>query len=216
MKRMNNLKTPQHQSSQYTTSRLLALPLEMRTMIYELALVRPGLISLIDESGILEPARKYFEILVPESWIIIYVFCQVLRVNKQVHSEALEIFYKSNNFEVTIPDFDSSTLVKLCHKTLALKQQGIQNFSITFHFVGQPNWLNLRKWVECYFKNPSLLYILPPSKTGMRQRTLMGDIIGTMFATAGLMRKASCKWIDVEAILPEYREMLKNGDERWG
>ena len=63
---MTDLKILQHQSSQYTSSRLLALPPEMRTMIYEFVLVRPGLISLMDDSGILEPARKYFQILVPE------------------------------------------------------------------------------------------------------------------------------------------------------
>ena len=38
-------------------------------MVYEFALVRLGLIRLIDDSGILEPPRKYFNIPVTETWL---------------------------------------------------------------------------------------------------------------------------------------------------
>lgn len=104
-------------------SRLLALPGELRTKIYEFCLLEPDLINI--DSNPVEPA--------------------LLSVNRQMRKEARPLYYNDNNFSVPVIDYNDELLCKFYKRSRDLTGT-VRSGSLILS--GNPNWTNLMRWCE--------------------------------------------------------------------
>ena len=81
------------------TSRLLALPAELRNTIYELVLISPTDIVIPAPSSPKSPGVTTTNLFPPEPALLL--------TSHQIRHEALKIYYLSNRFRFLVPSFDA-------------------------------------------------------------------------------------------------------------
>ena len=110
-------------------SRLLSLPAEIRVMIYNYVLISNGDIQRLGHAPYPEQPG-------------------LLQVNKQVRSEALDIYYKKNTFRWCVHDYDASMYIKWCH-SFRHRRYGHN----VWHNHGKRQWSNLLRWLQAVYEN---------------------------------------------------------------
>ena len=106
---------------------LLSLPGEVRNRIYGYSLVEASRITIDDQDSFpAEPA--------------------LLQTCRRVRSEALDIYYKENEFRFIIEEFEASHYIEWCqisdNKRLAYR---------TFVILPSTNWIKLKMWMKSYY-----------------------------------------------------------------
>ena len=105
-----------------TSSRLLALPAELRDAIYTYAVIEPGEIRLT-QGTCAEPA--------------------LLRTCRQIREEAGSIFYEKNTISVAMQDYKLEPQTAHWYWTQPLKNGEID-------FRGSPKWQNIKNWLRLH------------------------------------------------------------------
>lgn len=105
-------------------SQLLSLPPEIRNIIYRLVLVQ--------------------RVMIPHGTFPIEP--SLLRVSRQIRSEALMVFYKESHFRWLIRDFDARAYIAWC-KASPFRLEVDSKWKI----VGRRDWSNILEWLEAYY-----------------------------------------------------------------
>ena len=171
-----------------SSSCLLSLPAELRTLIYRYAITGPRTLEI-------DKAR----------WSTHQP--PLLRTCTQIRAEALRLFYIENKISTNIHDWNP--IVKYRFQLLMVKYR-IPLHSLHHYFSGTPNWQNLLLWLRAVHMG----LIGAISDAVGKQRPLERKIVGVMFK---VVRKATgvSTWSQVEDLLVAHRELLGMVDARW-
>ncbi|SMY29553.1 unnamed protein product [Zymoseptoria tritici ST99CH_1A5] len=168
-------------------SRLLDLPPELRTAIYDLVLNTPKLPVKPKRKGRKAPVTVDFELVKVDSNG--YKRPPLVSVSREVRHDALKLFYHSRTFIIAAPDFSDDN-IRHFHKNLK-EGMGIRRTGMQFQveISGLPNWKNLLKWLESYHSGKHSLRPKAQnwSPSNKKQRKDEPAFMG-MFAMAKKMR----------------------------
>ncbi|KJX99837.1 hypothetical protein TI39_contig350g00028 [Zymoseptoria brevis] len=193
-------------------SRLLDLPPELRTAIYDLVLNTPELPVKPKTKSRKKPVIVDFRLVAVDSEG--YNCPPLVSVSREVRHDALKLFYHSRTFSIAAPDF-SDALIRRFHKNLK-EGMGIRRKGMRFQveISGLPNWKNLLKWLE---SNHSGTHSLRPKAQNeflpiRKQRRDEPAFLG-MFAMAKEMRGQD--WELLKRLLFAMRPGLVALNDKW-
>lgn len=171
-----------------TSSRLLALPRELRDIIYDYAVKELDIIQVTEQ---LEPPA-------------------LTRVNHQVRFEALRRWWSQNCFKVTVKDCDVRLLRRFeCMRDdarwdLNLRQRQTKGFWACF--TGIPHWKNLVEWCRTVYRG---------GLSGFARSEPTTDAWWLVIQTANAIAADGRSWAEVERNLKAYRPVAGALDRRW-
>jgi len=178
-----------------STSGLLALPAELRNVIYRL--------TLLDECKTVRVNRRT---------------CQeaaLLQTCKQTRHEGLPIFYAENTFIVNIDAFDSGVLIAITKvfDNMRLHYDINPRFRLFLDWV--PHWANLMLWLERYHAGRTMPNTcrIDELKSIDEETDVEHALIVHMFDTAEEF--GDLPWVRVKKVLMGIRELLAVEDDEW-
>lgn len=171
-------------------NRLMALPGELRNMIYRHVLVEQGRI-VVRSTGPGQPG--------------------LLAACKAIRKEAGSIYYIENEFTLLLTDFDGAAF---SHFKLQYDRcPTIGRMTHYYQFGGRPNWANLVRWLEeAYFGRcwvPLCQIDYPILREHYRHHYVVGGAFKLLKETRAL------GWDGVERVLEAYLHGLKGTTSRW-
>lgn len=179
---------------------LLNLPLELREMIYELALCNPGDITFITASGYSRGSG-------------------LLSTCTQIRQEATQIFYAYNSFKILVGDCDATPMVRW-YESLEeipyLSDKVRDNVDMKAYLRWEPNWENLMKWCQVAHEGKKKVHVLMAQslkKSGSSPVDAGLFLVAGMFKTLAVM--LGQEWEVVERVLEVQRTALVANDKRW-
>ena len=175
----------------------LGLPPELRTKIYEYALLEPRPIS-ITATGPQQPP--------------------LLRSCTRIREEAIRLHYTNNRFIMTVTDYDVEPILRSYRvwSRYYAPPEGYDDDKGEVYGVigidtnGSPNWKNLVEW--CKLVHEHQVYGYASSDDGDGTDTSLGAI---MDAVLDLRGDGGATWEIVERVLERFKRMLVLLDSRW-
>ncbi|TKA66663.1 hypothetical protein B0A55_09028 [Friedmanniomyces simplex] len=156
-------------------SPFLDLPRELRDQIYRFALLSP------------EP-------------IIISRHCEfqpgLLRTNRQLRNETLEIWFTENELQLEIHDLDLPLLVRFRQLLAKYRAPGVQN--VVCRWRGECVWANVVKGLRMLHGDPGLLEIFPRSPSLLGQERVWRGVCCGADVVEGMKGE---EWGDVDLVL---------------
>ncbi|KAF2161602.1 hypothetical protein M409DRAFT_58992 [Zasmidium cellare ATCC 36951] len=193
---MTNESDPDSQQS----SRLLALPGELKNRIYRLALLQPK------DTPILITSTGYD------------LGGGLLQTSKQIRSEALKIFYYENQFKHTVQRLDVSPAIHFC-RTLAKVDLGPPSkqhrVSLLVEVFLTPHWPNLLEWLRLTHQGFMSLPVegMTPS-AGNLAFEAEKKVVASMFEAVKALKRQP--WRLVREVLRGMRQVLVVLEPSWG
>ena len=186
---------PPAPAPQQTPCRLFKLPGELRNRIYRDVLVVPGGEFInVTSTGYDRPG--------------------LLSTSKEIHAEALSIFYHENKFRTHIRAYDSTPLLRLKKAVQSLRLK--RDFHSTSTTYGNPpSWKNLLLWLRRYHAREVDGRVSTPAQLdGQQDQPMTAYVVVSIFLVVDSMR--SMPWKHVEKVVKEMRPTLVKADSKWG
>ena len=174
-----------------STCTLLELPPELRTIIYEYALLEPDLIRVSRSNLVVPPS--------------------LLATCRQVRSEAIKIYHSENKFSINAPDCDVDLYIKW-HNHFSQYWAKQASWALGINLSGRASWTGLMKWLEWAFKRNSCAQFTPASlqkSDGVRRVTISAHRICARAKQAGRL------WEDVKEDLDDFHAALAAANADW-
>lgn len=165
----------------------LSLPPEMRNMIYRYALVEGDIFM---DPTMTQPA--------------------VLQLNRQIRSEAKQIYYQENNFYWALWANNAEKYIAWCTTS---KQR--RNAKCKWKLRGPRNWANLLKWLEAFYNGECRA---PSYCNEQMGRTKTGKTAATarlLLLTKKMKLDQKLEWKDVRGNLELVHESFCVLDRKW-
>ena len=169
-------------------SRLLSLPPEIRNTIYRYALVQ-GKIS------VRAPAFATAE------------QPALLQVNRQIRTEAINIYYHENEFLWLVEDFDATATAMWQQSSEARAQA-----SHIFEFEGRRVWDNLFKWLKAFYSDETSGIGPVRLEQGGAEVVVAAS---HMFEVVRELRSQGREWEHIRPILECMRKAVGAYDAPW-
>jgi hypothetical protein len=171
---------------------LLELPVELRDRIYRYSLLKKEKIDITTQFE--QPA--------------------LLQSCRQIRSETIEMWYKKNDFFMTITDCDASRLVASSRH--CVRVIGAVNIKERLH--GKTNWCNLMDWCHDVHTDAGDRYFLGPEISDEHKPTDFSSWVVVTSALRITRRNYSVSWNQCEETLRVLRRMagLLVGDSQRG
>ena len=167
-------------------SRLLSLPAEIRNRIYNYALVE-GRIEIQSHS---EPPPQP----------------ALLQVNRQIRSEARQMYYRENNFVWFINDYDCGTFIRWSQSSERRKHA-----NHIWKMGGLCVWENVLQWLEAIYYNR----VDGPAWHGEERVGDSAAVVHLMEAVRSMGWDQGLSWMEVKANLQHMRRALAAISQDW-
>ena len=175
-------------------SPLVELPPELRNKVYRYVLLSEGPVH-VGATGFMEPP--------------------LLMTAKQIRQEASSIFYKENEFDVLIIDYDIKNCIKWDRKIKAGFRRGDfvgrVSYGGSITYSSRRDWENLLGWMKAYHKGTVSCSAARPSLVSSGQ--MENKILGGIFTIVAGM--ATMPWFCVEMVMQEQRLLLAEINSGW-
>ena len=173
-------------------SRLLDLPPEIRTMIWEFALISPTHVKVTDQ--LKQPA--------------------LIQLNRQIRSETRKLAFLNNNYRIDIVACDARLFAKFFQLWQHVVNSNSNNktsltkkfvLPIRIKLVGDCHWLNLVRWCRLVAKGKCGALTIGPAARGMSK---------IVEAATGLAASTD-SWEELERGLKFWRPVAALDDPQW-
>ena len=179
------------------TPLLLRLPAEIRDIIWELVVVEPSPIDV-------DPAMK------PPG---------LLAVNRQIRNEAIDAYYSSNRFMLTVVDLDAEPIIPFLEvfkrydrrSTFSREKLERKNVTIVFDIVRGYNWANFKAWIKAVFMGRMSGFSEVVEDDDDPDFRAIRGVFGVVWG----MIDAGVTWEQAEQTLPGLRTMLGAKNKQW-
>lgn len=180
-------------------SRLLALPPELRTLIYRFALVNPEVQTVL--LAVSEPnhARNAQPGLL--------LSC------RRARGEAIGIYYGENTFRVGIHSLRGKALVPVIRILMKYGAHGDRSPDVRLVHYGPPSWTNLREWLRESHHRRYWNMMAAMGEKALSEKHMKGKVVGTAFKIVVTMKGQ--RWEEVERVLELWHDMAKVIDPVW-
>jgi hypothetical protein len=111
----------------------------------------------------------------------------LLQLNRQTRQEAIQLYYKENEFEWHFNDFDMDLWINWCQSSRDRKKS-----NTIYKFRGKATWANILHWFKGFYDNKA------PSVAPRKDR-LEGDVdaIARLFMIIKRLKKLSVGWEEI-------------------
>ena len=171
--------SPRSSALRKNDSPLLSLPAELRNTIYRYALLEPDEIE-VERQQHMQPA--------------------LLRICRQVRSEASPMFYNENKFKAVSTDL--SAIAPATHWT----NTKVSDSNLDIFAYGDMSWANLKSWLKRYHARE----IAGMGPGGEQKRF---EVVARAFGMVEEMEEV--QWSVVENVLEQFREAVAAKDGTW-
>ena len=179
------------------SSKLLSLPPELRDIIYRLALLEDGPIFLKEPQAFQQPG--------------------LLLTNSQIRNEAICLYYAENLFVTSVWSYDASPVRRLHNLQRTHVTASAARSSIKCHIQkrGVPNWENLLKWLQSFYKGDAPGYRHSPAKPYFNHIEAESQVLFTMFRLVAKAALNDSDWKFTKELLEAHHDLLIYHDPLW-
>lgn len=181
----------------YMENRFLALPPELRTIIYRAVLVQREAVAL----AISEPSH-------PRN-----AQSGLLLACRQTRNEAIGIYYGENTFRLGIHSLRGKALVPIVRILMKYGEHDSKAPDVRLVHYGRPNWANLKEWLRNGHERRYWNMMAAMAEKCLQERDMKGKIMGSAFKMVVTMKEQP--WEEVERLLELWHDMAKVVDAVW-
>ncbi|KAK5111964.1 hypothetical protein LTR85_011711 [Meristemomyces frigidus] len=172
-------------------SPLLALPAELRSRIWEYAVVAPYVIDIV--VGETRPPP-------------------LVALCRQVRKETASMWYDSNIFACEVHDCDGTVAIAWA-RHMKKYDKGDEERPFYHWYSGQANWPNMMVWAKELYDNDA--YFEDIAEFAARPPADHWDVITSVHAIIGLAKKGKAPWEQAERTLQLLHFAVTATDREW-